>query len=726
MSTEKITLRKDKGSALTYEELDSNFEEYVIFRNKFATVDSSTGIATFPQFSGDNNGKVLYWDNANAKVNVKTLSASDLAAGFGANFNSHLALKTTSDLSEGTNLYYTTARANTDFDSRLATKSTTNLAEGSNLYYTDARVLTKINSTSVRQMQDMPTANVVTDDSKVVTYDATTDSFRYASMLTESLLPVTDHGLITDGNVITGSSGVTTTTLQALTNVNFASVSGAIDGNVLVYDATASEWKAGVVTSSGGIVNTGVTTFGGLSDTPANFTGHAGKYVKVNSGETGVEFDTLTTDDLSEGTSKFYTDSRFDTRLSAKSTDDLTEGSSNFYYTDAKVDGRIALQVGANLNLGSKTTDHLAEGSTNEYYTTFRANTAIDTRFPQKYIYDLKNVDTPLAGDDQNVLFYDHASTRFKWGQLNDTADLPEGTNLYFTNARADARISAASIGALSDVNTSGAANGKILKYNGSAWVIADDASGASSIALTDLSVGAEGSASGDGAIAYDNSTGVFTYTPPDLSTYLTSISSQNLSNLADVNNTSPTDGQALVWDNANSYWKPGTVGGGAGGDITSVTAGTGLTGGGTNGAVTVNVDVGTTANKIMQITADGKLPGVVATDVHKENNKVATAGTIIFDGSSKTHFYINANGNVNIRGSNWQPGVRYCLFIENSSGTTITVTTQRDNGDNLESATLGSGSGMSLYLDSFGTSSDAVTYFSTVGTLGYWNNTTI
>jgi len=34
-------------------------------------------------------------------------------------------------------------------------------------------------------------------------------------------------------------------------------------------------------------------------------------------------------------------------------------------------------------------------------------------------------------------------------------------------------------------------------------------------IALTDLSVGSEGSASGDGAIAYNNSTGVFVYTPP-------------------------------------------------------------------------------------------------------------------------------------------------------------------------------------------------------------------
>ena len=43
---------------------------------------------------------------------------------------------------------------------------------------------------------------------------------------------------------------------------------------------------------------------------------------------------------------------------------------------------------------------------------------------------------------------------------------------------------------------------------------------GAGGIALTDLSVGAEASASGDGGIAYDNSTGVFTYTPPDLSGY--------------------------------------------------------------------------------------------------------------------------------------------------------------------------------------------------------------
>lgn len=41
-------------------------------------------------------------------------------------------------------------------------------------------------------------------------------------------------------------------------------------------------------------------------------------------------------------------------------------------------------------------------------------------------------------------------------------------------------------------------------------------------IDLTDLSVGAEGTASGDGSISYNNTTGVFTYTPPDLSSYQT------------------------------------------------------------------------------------------------------------------------------------------------------------------------------------------------------------
>lgn len=67
----------------------------------------------------------------------------------------------------------------------------------------------------------------------------------------------------------------------------------------------------------------------------------------------------------------------------------------------------------------------------------------------------------------------------------------------------------------LSDVSTSGVSSGQVLKYNGTSWAPAADASGSGGIALGDISVGSEGTASGDGALAYNNSTGVFTYTPP-------------------------------------------------------------------------------------------------------------------------------------------------------------------------------------------------------------------
>jgi hypothetical protein len=54
-------------------------------------------------------------------------------------FDTAFTAKSTTDLSEGTNLYYTTTRADSDFDVRLATKTTTNITEGDNLYYTTTR-----------------------------------------------------------------------------------------------------------------------------------------------------------------------------------------------------------------------------------------------------------------------------------------------------------------------------------------------------------------------------------------------------------------------------------------------------------------------------------------------------------------------------------------------------------------------------------------------------------
>ena len=63
---------------------------------------------------------------------------------------------TTDNLTEGsTNLYYTTARQNTDFDTRLGTKSTSNLTEGTNLYYTNARVDARIAAANLSDLNNV-------------------------------------------------------------------------------------------------------------------------------------------------------------------------------------------------------------------------------------------------------------------------------------------------------------------------------------------------------------------------------------------------------------------------------------------------------------------------------------------------------------------------------------------------------------------------------------------
>jgi len=81
----------------------------------------------------------------------------------------------------------------------------------------------------------------------------------------------------------------------------------------------------------------------------------------------------------------------------------------------------------------------------------------------------------------------------------------------------------------LSDVNVSSPAIGEVLKWNGSQWVSASDltAAGGAGIGLTNLSVTVN--SPGISTLTYSNVTGVFTYTPPNLSSYLTSSISQNV-----------------------------------------------------------------------------------------------------------------------------------------------------------------------------------------------------
>lgn len=68
---------------------------------------------------------------------------------------------------------------------------------------------------------------------------------------------------------------------------------------------------------------------------------------------------------------------------------------------------------------------------------------------------------------------------------------------------------------------------------------------------------------------------------------------------------------------------------GAAGGDITGVTNGTGLTGGGTSGDVTLAVDAGTTANKIVQLNGSAQLPAVSGVNLTALNASSLSTGTV-------------------------------------------------------------------------------------------------
>ena len=116
------------------------------------------------------------------------------------------------------------------------------------------------------------------------------------------------------------------------------------------------------------------------------------------------------------------------------------------------------------------------------------------------------------------------------------------------------------SINDLSDVDTNSVAptNGQALVWDNanSKWEPGTiDLS--SKIGLSDLSVTT--ASAGTASLSYNSASGVFTYTPPDLSSYLTSIGALSINALSDVDTTTnaPNANDVLSWN--GSKWIPAT-----------------------------------------------------------------------------------------------------------------------------------------------------------------------
>jgi len=116
------------------------------------TYNSSTGVIEYTGPSATEvrshfaAGGDLTYDSATGRFSVVVYTSAD--------FDSDLYHTNTTFLAEGSNLYYTTARADSAFDDRLATKTTDDLTEGTNLYHTSGRVNTLIDTRVTKTFVD--------------------------------------------------------------------------------------------------------------------------------------------------------------------------------------------------------------------------------------------------------------------------------------------------------------------------------------------------------------------------------------------------------------------------------------------------------------------------------------------------------------------------------------------------------------------------------------------
>ncbi len=186
-----------------------------------------------------------------------------------------LGTKSTTDLTEGTNLYYTSARFNTAF----GTKSTTDLAEGTNLYYTNTRADARIAAAAGVTIQNYDTtlstlASLVTSANKLpyftgVDTSALTDLTPFARTLLDDADAATMQATLGIGALtsdtfktisvagqsdVVATSSTDTLTLVAGTNIVMTTDAGTDTITInaaLAAGATLADGDYGDVTASG-------------------------------------------------------------------------------------------------------------------------------------------------------------------------------------------------------------------------------------------------------------------------------------------------------------------------------------------------------------------------------------------------------------------------------------------------------------------------------------------
>jgi hypothetical protein len=404
------------------------------------TVLSLSGLTTSNLTEGSN----LYYTNARVFSNVAQMSINVFADVdiTGITNNGTLIWNGTSFVAgtaSSSNFAETANVSNTVL--RISNFTTANLAEGSNLYYTNARVLSALTGNVI-------IGNLVSGTSVSNSY-VTAGNVNAGNLIATTLV----LGSATGGS-ITGANLISATNIQGNTWIGLYTSNVIESGNALYY------------------TNARVNSFiqGNLA-TKANVTD-------------------LTTANVSELTNLYYTNSRVYSNVIALlptlagsgitiqangqinsnvtltlatlspflTTSNVSEGS-NLYYTNARVYSAIQSNLATKANVSDLTTANVTE-LTNQYFTNARAVLAIAPYLTTSNISEGSN------------LYYTNARVISAVTPYLTTANIIEtSANLYFTNARVLANVSQMSINVFADVDMTGLTTSGILIWNGSAFV---------------------------------------------------------------------------------------------------------------------------------------------------------------------------------------------------------------------------------------------------------------
>jgi len=243
----------------------------------------------------------------------------------------------------------------------------------------------------------------------------------------------------TSDEITEGSSNLYYTDSRSRSAISLETVAGP-DSNLMQYNSSTGEMKVL------------------LSDVTGEFTAGAGlSYDGV--GEYSLDADT---DDVTEGTSNLYfTDTRARGALS---------GGTGISYTSGTGEIAINLQGGTAIGISGNTisfngdSDDVSEGSTNQYFTQARSRGAIqaDPQAGNLLSYASESGDILVSTSSVRGAFSAGTAIGLSNGVISfsgTTSDVAEGTNEYFTQARARGAVSA---------ETVSGEDSNLLQYNSS------------------------------------------------------------------------------------------------------------------------------------------------------------------------------------------------------------------------------------------------------------------